>query len=254
MRRQPGGRGIVYSSGIVSSPNFILNAPNALVMRSFGGGVRDRFIQFDAASNLGNSGGPLINALGEQIGVVSNKNPDEENINFAIPIDRVLENLNELFAPEVRRGIFTGITLDPLSESAKIVKVTKKSPAAKLGLRPGDVLKSVNGKPLGSCLDWFAHLLVQKVDNELKLSVSQGKKTKAFALKLTEHPPRRRLRLKTQSPGSFLKFATELSTKRPHGKAKGRENRSGPGSTSLHGRPQDRWVCDQVRRNPQDPR
>ena len=82
----PGGRGIVYSSGIVSSPNFILNAPNALVMRSFSGDVRDRFIQFDAASNLGNSGGPLINALGEQIGVVSNKNPDEENINFAIPI------------------------------------------------------------------------------------------------------------------------------------------------------------------------
>ena len=197
----PGGRGIVYSSGIVSSPNFILNAPNALVMRSFSGDVRDRFIQFDAASNLGNSGGPLINALGEQIGVVSNKNPDEENINFAIPIDRVLENLNELFAPEVRRGIFTGITLDPLSESAKIVKVTKKSPAAKLGLRPGEVLKSVNGKPLGSCLDWFAHLLVQKVDNELKLSVSQGKKTRAVTLKLTEHPTPPTLEIENPKPG-----------------------------------------------------
>ena len=137
----PGGRGVVYSSGIVSSPNFILTAPTALVMRYFSGDVRDRFIQFDAASNLGNSGGPLINALGEQIGVVSSKNPDEENINFAIPIDRVRENLNELFAPEVRRGIFTGITLDPLSQKAEILGVANKSPAGKLGLRPGDVLK-----------------------------------------------------------------------------------------------------------------
>ena len=129
----------------------------------------------------------LINALGEQIGVVSNKNPDEENINFAIPIDRVLKNLNELFAPKSAEEFYR-ITLDPL-ESAKIVKVTKKSPAAKLGLRPGDILKSVNGKPLGSCLDWFAHLLVQKVDNELKLSVSQGKKTRAVAQTYgTPHP------------------------------------------------------------------
>ncbi len=197
----PGGRGVVYSSGIVSSPNFILTAPNALVMRYFSGDVRDRFIQFDAASNLGNSGGPLINALGEQIGVVSNKNPDEENINFAIPIDRVRENLNELFAPEVRRGIFTGITLDPLSQKAEILGVANKSPAGKLGLRPGDVLKSVNGKPLGSCLDWFAHLLGQKVGNVQKLSVSQGKKTKEVSLKLPEYPTPPTMEIKNPEPG-----------------------------------------------------
>ena len=197
----PGGRGVVYSSGIVSSPNFILTAPNALVMRYFSGDVRDRFIQFDAASNLGNSGGPLINALGEQIGVVSNKNPDEENINFAIPIDRVRENLNELFAPEVRRGIFTGITLDPLSQKAEILGVANKSPAGKLGLRPGDVLKSVNGKPLGSCLDWFAHLLGQKVGNVQKLSVSQGKKTKEVSLKLSEYPTPPTMEIENPEPG-----------------------------------------------------
>ena len=120
--------------------------------------------------------------------MVSNKNPDEENINFAIPIDRVLENLNELFAPKSAEE-FLPASPWIRSESAKIVKVTKKSPAAKLGLRPGDILKSVNGKPLGSCLDWFAHLLVQKVDNELKLSVSQGKKTRAVAQTYgTPHP------------------------------------------------------------------
>ena len=216
----PGGRGVVYSSGIVSSPNFILTAPNALVLRYVSGDVRDRFIQFDAASNLGNSGGPLINALGEQIGVVSNKNPDEENINFAIPIDRVRENLNELFAPEVRRGIFTGITLDPLSQKAEILGVANKSPAGKLGLRPGDVLKSVNGKPLGSCLDWFAHLLVKKWEMHRNFPSPKERKRKRFRSSSRNTLPRPPWRLKTPNPGSFLQFATALSRRLPPWKSK----------------------------------
>ena len=211
----PGGRGIVYSSGIVSSPKFILTAPNALVMRYFSGDVRDRFIQFDAASNLGNSGGPLINALGEQVGVVSNKNLDEENINFAIPIDRVRENLNELFAPEVRQGIFTGITLDPFSQSAKILKVAKKSPAEKLALRPGDSLKSVNGKPLGSCLDWYVYLLDQKTGNELRLSVSQGKKTKEVSLKLSAYPTPPTMEIENPKPGLLFEVCHGTFEKAP---------------------------------------
>ena len=211
----PGGRGIVYSSGIVSSPNFILTAPNALVMRYFSGDVRDRFIQFDAASNLGNSGGPLINALGDQVGVVSNKNPNEENINFAIPIDRVRENLNELFAPEVRQGIFTGITLDPFSQSAKILKVAKKSPAEKLALRPGDSLKSVNGKPLGSCLDWYVYLLDQKTGNELRLSVSQGKKTKEVSLKLSAYPTPPTMEIENPKPGLLFEVCHGTFEKAP---------------------------------------
>jgi S1-C subfamily serine protease len=211
----PGGRGIVYSSGIVSSPNFILSAPNALVMRSFGGDVRDRFIQFDAASNLGNSGGPLINVLGQQIGVVSNKNPEEENINFAIPIDRVRENLNELFSPEVRQGVFTGIDLDPLSQSAMIAQVAKKSPAAKLGLRSGDYLKSVDGKHLESCLDWFAHLLDKKVGDELELSVSQGKKTKEVTLKLSKYPTPPLIEIKHPKPGLLFEVCHGTFEKAP---------------------------------------
>ncbi len=211
----PGGRGIVYSSGIVSSPNFILSAPNALVMRYFSGDVRDRFIQFDAASNLGNSGGPLINALGEQVGVVSNKNPDEENINFAIPIDRVRENFNELFAPEVRKGIFTGITLDPLPQKAEILRVTEKSPAGKLGLRPGDFLKSVNGKPLGSCLDWYVYLLGTKVGDDLELSVSQGKETKEVTLELTEYPAPPTIEITNPKPGLLFEVCFGTFEKAP---------------------------------------
>jgi len=87
----PGGRGIVFSSGIVSSPAMMVDAPSVLAM-TLGGwrnDTRDRYIQFDATSNPGNSGGPVINAEGAQIGVVTIKFFQEQNVNFAIPIDRV---------------------------------------------------------------------------------------------------------------------------------------------------------------------
>lgn len=78
----PGGRGIVFSAGIVSSPNVIMGV-SALTMTFYPNDVRDRYIQFDAASNPGNSGGPVINAEGRQVGVVVGKNFLEQAINFA---------------------------------------------------------------------------------------------------------------------------------------------------------------------------
>lgn len=185
----PGGRGIVYSSGIVSSPNFFLDAPNALIMRHFGGDARDRYVQFDAASNQGNSGGPLINALGEQVAVVSNKNPAEENINFAIPIDRVRRNLNELFAPEIRKGFATGLTLDPIAAEARILRIEKDSAAAKLDLLPGDQLQRLDEKPLRHALDWLAALMERKPGDEFNLTVSRDDKKHKVDLKLAPYRP-----------------------------------------------------------------
>ena len=197
----PGGRGIVYSSGIVSSPNFILTAPNALVMRYFSGDVRDRYVQFDAASNQGNSGGPLINAIGEQVAVVSNKSQAEENINFAIPIDRVRQNLSELFAPEVRKGFSTGLILAPLAAKAEIAQVTKGSPADRLDLRPGDLILNIDGKPIEHHLDWLAILLDHKPGDELKLTVSRDKKKRQAILKLGSYPSPPTAKVKNPKPG-----------------------------------------------------
>ena len=200
----PGGRGIVYSSGIVSSPNFILTAPNALVMRYFSADVRDRYVQFDAASNQGNSGGPLINALGEQVAVVSNKSQDEENINFAIPIDRVRENLDELFAPEVRKGFSTGLIIASLANKAEVAQVKKGSPANKLDLLPGDLILRVDGKPINQQLDWLATLLGHKAGDELKLTVSRDKKKRQVILKLGLYPSPPTAKVKDPKPGLFF--------------------------------------------------
>ena len=200
----PGGRGIVYSSGIVSSPRFIVNAPNALTMYYFNTDVRDRFIQFDAASNGGNSGGPLINVLGEQVGVVASKNLKEENINFAIPIDRVRQNLPELFSPEVRKGFTTGFMIDPLAQKVIVAQVEKGSPAAKVGIRPGDHLQTLGGRPLQEPVDWMVQLLRHGPGDTLQLEILAGSKKRKVRLKLAPYATPRTVKLNHPKPG--LKF------------------------------------------------
>jgi S1-C subfamily serine protease len=184
----PGGQGIVFSSGIISSPAVMINAPSALVMTYFSGDVRDRFIQIDAAINPGNSGGPLINAEGRQIGVVSNKNPREENINFAIPVDRVRQHFAWMVAPEEVNGFWLGIRANPLSDLTVIDEVAKDSPAAKTGLKSGDVLLSVNGKTLRSGMDWVLACVGGQPGQKFNLAYQRGAKRADAVLTAAPYP------------------------------------------------------------------
>ena len=201
----PGGRGIVFSRGIVSSPNFILNAPNALTMYYFNNDVRDRFIQFDAASNRGNSGGPLINILGQQVGVVAAKNPDEENINFAIPINRVKQNLAELFNPEIRKGFYSGITIDLLSDKARVVQVASDSPAEQAGIRTDDIILRLGKKSLKGPIDWMVELLEHDASTPLDLKIRRGEKIEKVDLKLSPYPTPETVDLEKPKEGLLFK-------------------------------------------------
>jgi len=182
----PGGRGMVFSSGIVSSKGIMTDANNVLVMSQFRGSIRDLAIQFDAASNRGNSGGPLVNVEGKQIGVVAAKNFEEENINFAIPIDRVRSILSGALAAEPTRNIGTGITVDYLTDSAIVLEVAKGSPAETVGLRSGDVLLAWNDKPIVTGIDWDLMLLSSKAGDKIELTWSRDSLTHKSSLQL-EH-------------------------------------------------------------------
>lgn len=182
----PGGRGIVYTQGIISAPS-IMRDVSALAVTFFKTG-RDEFIQFDAASNPGNSGGPLINALGQQIGIVSAGVHHEENINYAIPIDRVRRLFNHLLPLEEIANVWSGLEVDLLADQAVITKIAVKSPAAKAGLKLGDVLTRVAGKPARTGLDWSLNLLKQKAKRHVDLVYQRNGNRHETRLEFAPYP------------------------------------------------------------------
>lgn len=120
-------------------------------------------IQTDAAINAGNSGGALINAKGEVIGINSMKNITEntDNIGYAIPIDTVKTVTEEILTRTVYSGTdvaYLGITGAAVSDvyynyaklgipaGIYISAVAENMPAAKAGLRAGDIITAFDGK------------------------------------------------------------------------------------------------------------
>lgn len=150
----PGGRGIVFTSGIVSANNVLEGGPNAMIMSNYVNDRRDRLIQFDAASNRGNSGGPLVNMEGRVIGVVAAVINGEQNVGLAIPIDRVRQTMESLLESEMVHESIVGMRLDPWVESAVVREIVPDSPADFAGLRPGDEIVSLDGLPLHHAIDW----------------------------------------------------------------------------------------------------
>ena len=160
----PGGRGLVYTSGILSANDVLEGGPNAIVMSNYVNDRRERLLQFDAASNKGNSGGPLVNMEGEIIGIVSAIIEGEQNIGLAIPIDRARKLIQRTIEPEWTHGKTSGIVCDPLAKEARIVSIqpgepagigpTQTTPTAE-GPRVGDKLIAVEGESVRDGIDWI---------------------------------------------------------------------------------------------------
>jgi S1-C subfamily serine protease len=109
-------------------------------------------IQTDAALNPGNSGGPLFDGAGRVVGINTMVRSGAENVGFAIPIERAVSIAGRLRSgqPAPAKALL-GVTSqapDDGSSGAEVVKVSEGEPAAKAGLRPGDRITAVNGKPV----------------------------------------------------------------------------------------------------------
>lgn len=112
-------------------------------------------LQFDAAVSPGNSGGPLLNSLGQVIGMVNAKVDDEkvEGIGFAIPIDQALDVAEDLIEyGYVQQRPWLGITIQEVpratsaSPSLTVIAVTPGGSAHQAGLQVGDWILAFNGK------------------------------------------------------------------------------------------------------------
>jgi serine protease Do len=142
-------------------------------------------IQTDAAINPGNSGGPLTNALGEVVGVNSSifsNSGGSVGLGFAIPIERALRVADEIIKNGSVRRAWVGLDVEGAAamrnwKSAGGVVVTSvaaEGPAARAGLKEGDVLVEANGRRLRNYLDWEAVKLDLHVGDQVDLSVRSG--------------------------------------------------------------------------------
>ena len=213
----PGGRGIVVTSGIISAKSTIVNAANALWASQHETKWRDDFVQFDAASNRGNSGGALINMEGELIGIVSGFFRDEQNASFAIPIDRVRNLFAAMLEPELIHNRFVGVALDPSADRAIVTDVMADSPADQAGIEVGDQITSVFKDDLNTAADWWLGLYQHLPNNkQLPIVIKRDEKELKRSIETSEFPS-----LKAVSADSLkASLKTGLSFKLFHGEFK----------------------------------
>jgi len=152
---EPFGLQSTVTAGIISSKNRSVDHGT--------GGEFQHFLQTDAAINPGNSGGPLLNMAGEVIGVntaIFTQSAGNEGIGFAMPTNTVVNVYNQLIGPEhkvVRGSIGISFQANPPSAVARVYgfksgviisAAPAGLPAATAGLKPGDIITTIDGKPV----------------------------------------------------------------------------------------------------------
>lgn len=138
----PFGLGGSVSVGIISAEG-----------RDLGSGPFDNFLQLDAPINPGNSGGPVFNMDGQVIGVSSvivSPTGASVGIGFAIPSEAVSRTVAQLLSKgTIERG-WLGVSVDDRDNGVTIASLNRDGPAARAGIRNGDVVVAVNGERIDS--------------------------------------------------------------------------------------------------------
>jgi serine protease Do len=182
------------STGVISAVG------RNLLGRAEGGGAYLDMIQTDAAVNPGNSGGPLVNALGEVIGVNSSiYSPSGGSIGlgFAIPINRVRRITEDLAAHGSVRRPWIGIKLRlpegpnaraALAAGAIVQSVVPGSPAARAGIAAGDRLVRAADRPIRNPFDWDALLLELRVGEQVPLVLQRSGREVPVSVTIADLP------------------------------------------------------------------
>jgi serine protease DegQ len=193
----PFGVGQTVTMGIIS----------ALGRNHLGINTFENFIQTDAAINPGNSGGALIDANGNLLGIntaIYSRSGGSLGIGFAIPVTTVKQVMESIISTgQVVRGWIGVEPQDITPELAESFGLTRKSgaiiagvlkggPADKAGIRPGDILVAVEGKPVTDTSDMLNLIAELKPGNKAKMTVLRKSQESTIDVVVGKRPRPRR--------------------------------------------------------------
>jgi S1-C subfamily serine protease len=165
-------------------------------MRASTGRLIDDVIQTDAALNPGNSGGPLVSSAGEVIGVNTAMIRGAQGIAFAVASNTASFVIAEIIRFGRVRRAFIGVSADTVAlprRAALLSRVTSRTavrlrsieaegPAAKAGLREGDIVSAIDGHAIGGVDDLVRMLTAERIDRETLFTVVGGSGIRQMAV------------------------------------------------------------------------
>lgn len=175
----PFGVGNTVTQGIISALN-----KNKVGINRY-----ENYIQTDASINPGNSGGALVDSRGALIGIntaILSKSGGNDGIGFAIPVEMVRDVVSKLVSDgKVVRGYLGVVIADLDKDTQKVYKrkegglildISNDTPAAKYGLKRGDLIYSINGKKIKDRNDLQNSIASFKPNEKIKLELERDKK------------------------------------------------------------------------------
>ena len=173
------------TSGIVSAVDRTIQAPNRY---SISGAI-----QTDAPINHGNSGGPLLDANGDVIGInaqIESDSGGNDGVGFAIPINAAKTVASTLVAGGKVQHAFLGVKIGDAATGpgARVGTVVDGSPAAKAGLQAGDVITAVEGKTITSADDLTAAVGNRAPGDKVTVTLRRNGATKTVTVTLGVRP------------------------------------------------------------------
>jgi len=186
------------TAGIVSAKNRSIDEPGP----NGAPNQFQKFIQTDAAINPGNSGGPLVDMAGQVIGMntaIYTQSMGSQGVGFAMPSNIIANVYNMLISPEhkVVRGSI-GITFQGAEAAAigrvygfanggvMVNAVTPNGPASKAGVKPGDVIVSIDGKAIKNGDELVADISSRKVGSTVQLGVLRNGQRQTLGVGITD--------------------------------------------------------------------
>ena len=183
----PFGVGQTVTQGIISA-----TGRNRLGINTF-----ENFIQTDAAINPGNSGGALIDVEGRLVGIntaIFSQSGGSQGIGFAIPVSLATQVVEQIVAKgRVERGWLGVAATDVESETGKpggalITGVLRGGPADKAGIKPGDIVLGVNGKPVVDTRELVSETAALAPGTRAELTIARAGKPSSVAVELGRRP------------------------------------------------------------------